>query len=85
MTDNTIALAVKPKVEDEIRAETVRILRDALAQAESGEVVAALVVLKYQGGTWTDERSGVMDFPDAVGRIEIIKQSWIRDYLDGKP
>ena len=82
MTD-PIALAPKPTVAETIKADCARILREALALAESGEVEAVLLVLKRTNGRWYDERSGVMDFPEAVGRLEIVKQSWIAHYLKG--
>lgn len=78
-----VALVTKPKAADEFKDEAVRILREALEQAEAGEVTAALVIVRYPDGHWGDKRSGTMDFADAIGRLEIVKQSWIADYLTG--
>ena len=78
-----IALAPKPTVAEAIKTDCVRLLRDALARAEAGEIEAVAVILKLTNGRWYDERSGVMDFPEAVGRLEIVKQSWISHYLKG--
>jgi hypothetical protein len=72
-----------PTVPEEIRQGVVGLLKDALAQAEAGELDAVIVILKRPTG-WSDMRSGVMDFPDAIGRLEIVKQSWIAHYLYGE-
>jgi hypothetical protein len=78
---NIAALVTKPTVADQIRTACVDMLREALDQAERGEVSAAVVILRRPDGTWHDERSGCTDFPDAIGRLEIVKQSWIAHYL----
>jgi hypothetical protein len=73
--------AAKPTVAEDIKQQCIDLLRKALQEAEAGEVVSAFVILKRPDHTWSDERSGTMDFPDAIGRLEIVKQSWIRHYL----
>ena len=79
-----VALVDKPSVADEIKEGAVEILRKTLAKAESGEFCSILVIARRPDGTWCDERSGVMDFPDMIGRLEIVKQTWIASYLHGE-
>ena len=78
-----IALVVKPTVEQEIQQAAIEILEKALAEAREGRVYEALVILRRPDGNWVDERSGATNFPDSIGRLEIVKQSWIKSYLDG--
>jgi hypothetical protein len=78
-----VQLAPKPTVHDELRQDVVEILRKCLAEAERGEVMSVLVIMKRQDKIWCDERSGVWEFSDAIGKLEIVKQNWIRAYSDG--
>ena len=81
MNSSVLSVVGKPSVSDEIKSECANILRRALALAEAGDLTAVLVIVKHAGDTWSDERSGAMNFPDAVGRLEIVKQAWINSYL----
>ena len=76
-----IALVTKPTVAEEIKVEVLRILREALAKAEAGDVESCIVILRHPGGSWSDERSGLLKMAEAIGHIEIVKQSWITSYL----
>jgi hypothetical protein len=76
-----VSLVIPPAPAEKIKRDTIRILRDALAEAEAGEIAEIIVIAKRQDGFWFDERSGTMSMSDAVGKIEIIKQSWIATYL----
>lgn len=77
-----IKLAPKTTIDDEIKQAAIDMLRKALAEAESGNVSMCIVILRHPDGTWSDERSGSTNFPDAVGRLEIVKQAWITSYLN---
>jgi len=79
MTD--LRITPRPTVSEELRLAAVEVLRTALAEAQTGNVDACLVILRHPDGRWSDERSGCMDFPEMVGRLEIVKQSWILSYL----
>jgi hypothetical protein len=76
-----LRITPKPTASDEMRQAAVEVLREALGKAEAGNVDACLVILRHPGGRWSDERSGCMDFPEMVGRLEIVKQAWINAYL----
>jgi hypothetical protein len=56
-------------------------LPGALEKAERGEISGIRVIMRRPDGTWCDERSRVVDFPEAIGRLKIVKQSWIATYL----
>jgi len=79
-----VSLVTKPTVADNIKNDIVEILRESLARAEAGEVDALLLIEKRPDGHWRDERSGCTNFPDAIGRLEIVKQAWITHYLGEK-
>lgn len=74
-------LAPKPNVREEFRLASIEILRDRLAQAEAGDVASVVVIVKHMDGTWSDDRAGTDTFPEAIGRLEIVKQAWINSYL----
>lgn len=74
-------LVPKPTAAEEDRLHVVKMLKEALAKAEAGEVDSALVILHHPDGFWRDERSGVRNFPEWIGRLEVIKQAWISGYL----
>jgi hypothetical protein len=80
---DTLSIAPKPTVLDKIKQDIVETLREALAEAEKGEICSMLLIMKHNDNSWSDERSGSMDFPDAIGRLEIVKQNWIQAYLQG--
>lgn len=76
-----LKIVPKTTVSDEIKNDIINILEKALEQAKQGDVECVLVILKQIDGHWSDERSGVVNFSDSIGKLEIIKQSWITEYL----
>ena len=76
-----ISLVTKPSADEEVRESVVRLLREALAQAEAGEVDTVLMILGHPDETWSDIASETVSFSHAVGRLEILKQKWIAKYL----
>jgi hypothetical protein len=76
-----IAFVPKPSVADNIKSDVVVMLREVLAEAERGEIDAVIVIKRMPDGYWADRRSGVIHFSDAIGKLEIVKQSWIASYL----
>lgn len=73
-------LRVVTKAES-IREDVIAILREALGEAERGEVAEIIVILKQTDGHWKDRRSATLAMSDAIGKIEIVKQAWIGQYL----
>lgn len=78
----TIVLVPTPTAAEIFRTACVDILRERLAQAEAGDIDSVVLIVKHADGTWSDDRSGVDGFPEAIGRLEITKQAWVRAYLD---
>jgi hypothetical protein len=77
-----VRIAEKPKLADDIRQEVIDILKKSLAEAEAGDISAVMVLKLHPDDTWSDERSGCIKFPDALGRLEIMKHTWITQYLE---
>lgn len=48
-----IALVTKPTAEDEVKESVVRVLREALAEAEAGNVDSVAMILSHPDETWT--------------------------------
>lgn len=76
-----IALVAKPTVAEEVRESVVRLLRGTLAEAEAGEVSTVVILVGHINGDWFSRCSDTEHFSEAVGRVEIIKQEWIAQYL----
>lgn len=76
-----IRLVTKPTVNDEIKASVIKFLRKALEQAEAGDVAGAILTIRRPNGFWSHDMTQIADFPDAIGRLEIVKQCWIASYV----
>ena len=81
MSVKSIGIVPKLTLPEQSRADVVDILRRALNKAEAGEVETVLVIMKHPDQTWSDERSIAMDFPEAIGRLEIVQHAWMTQYL----
>lgn len=78
---SVVELARKPTASEEAKADCINILRKALALAESGDMTTLIIIAQRPDNSWSDERSTAVNFPDAIGRLEIVKQSWITSYI----
>lgn len=67
-------LVTPPTVEENNRREVVRILKQTLDLAESGEVDSVTVIVNLVGDKWAHESSGTQYFPKTIGYLEIVKQ-----------
>ena len=76
-----VALVPKPKASDEVRESVIRLLRKSLDEAEAGEIVSAIMILRRADGEWIDRASTTERFSEDIGRLEITKQKWIAQYL----
>jgi hypothetical protein len=76
-----VALAPRPTAVDEIKAQIIKDLEEALADARAGHLESVVIIAKCLDGHWYDRRSGTQAFPEAIGRLEIIKQGWITEYI----
>ena len=77
-----ISLVTKPSASAEIKADVVRLIKDALREAENGNVLSVVMIVRYADGTWGDNASATTHFPDTLGRLEILKYEWIKKYID---
>jgi len=77
----TTKLVPKPSIENQIKEQVAKILRKLLTESEAGQIAAMLVICKRPDGSWYDECTSVMHFPDAIGRLEIVKHDWITQFL----
>ena len=77
----TTKLVPKPSIENQIKEQVAKILRKLLTESEAGQIAAMLVICKRPDGSWYDERTSVMYFPDAIGRLEIVKHDWITQFI----
>lgn len=76
-----IGLVPKPTLLEQARTDVIDILEKALDRAKSGEIETILVIMKHLDGCWSDERSIAIDFPEAIGRLEIVQHAWMNQYL----
>lgn len=76
-----VTLVTRPKVSDNIRADVVALLKDALDKAETGEIESVVILMTRPGGGWQERRSGTISMTATIGQLEIIKQGWINEYL----
>ena len=82
MTIRTLSIAAKPTLAHDIRQRIVEDLKEVLLKlAEAGEIESSVIIFKRMGDGWSDRRSGSLNFPDSIGRLEIVKQAWIAEYL----
>lgn len=85
MPDSKISqlrVVAAPSAEDEIRVEVVNMLKEALEQAERGEVSEIFMILKHPGtDEWSDRATMTQHLSEWIGKLEITKQSWITQFL----
>lgn len=79
-----IELVTKPTVADEIKDGIVRALEKALEEAKAGQMDHLVMVMSYAGGEWKDYVSGTEECSRMIGRLEIVKYSWMRQYLNAE-
>jgi len=76
-----VTLVTKPTASAEIRDSIVRDLREVLAQAEAGDVDAVIMLVLHPNGEWSGNDIATTRFSEVIGRVEIVKQEWIAQYL----
>ncbi len=79
--NNVVKLAQKPTVSQEVKDGIIEIIKAYLKKAEQGEVSSLIIIAGFLDGTWGDDMSSTLDFPTAVGQLEICKQEWIEQEL----
>lgn len=78
-------LKVVPTAERRVRTDTVAALETALEAAKKGEITEVVILAKCpedmpDGLRWREIASGVVDFCQWLGRLEIMKAGWIDQY-----
>lgn len=78
-----LALVPKATASDEIRESVVKLLRKSLEEAENGDIVSVIMILRHPDGEWSDRCSATGAFSEDIGRLEITKQQWIARFFEG--
>ena len=76
-----ISLVPKPTVAEEVRESVVRLLRSALEEAEKGDVDTVIIISSLTNGEWLERASDTNKISESIGRLEIVKQQWIAQFL----
>ena len=64
--------------------DVVNLLTDLTRRADAGEIVGVLVVYIDSNGIWRHNRNMEnSDTPTSIGYLELVKQRFGREYLDG--
>lgn len=77
-----IPLALAPTDQQEVQQSVVKLLETTLGFAKEGKIDSIIMVVSH-GNDWYPIVSESMNFSRDIGRIEILKQQWIRDVLVG--
>jgi hypothetical protein len=76
-----IVLVTKPTASDEVRKSVVDLLRDTLAEAESGNIVTLVMIIGHPDNQWSNRSSVTQNTSEMIGRLEITKQSILTEFL----
>ena len=79
-----ISIVPKATVGDEVKADCIKTLKDALVLAESGEIDVVVMILGRVDGMWHTKTSETMRLSETIGRLEILKQEWIAKLLESE-
>lgn len=64
------------------RASVKKVLTDALAEAERGNITKVLVVAWHDDNRWTDWMSEHASYCDAIGKLDIVKGAYLMRFFD---
>lgn len=64
-----LTIVPKPTVDEEIKLQAIRILREAIDDVEAGKVSGVIILSKEVAGTWYHRASGSMSIREDVGSI----------------
>ena len=78
-----IPLVLAPTDAQEVQQSVVRILETTLGYAKEGKIDSIIMLVSHGNDEWYPVVSESMCFSRDIGRIEILKQQWIRDVLAG--
>lgn len=72
-----IKLITPPTASAEIQGLAVELLRESLANAESGNVLAVIIITKETDGEWRHLSSGTLTVREQVGALECFKHDLV--------
>jgi hypothetical protein len=78
----TIKLVTPPTAEDDVKASIIKLLETTLTEAKAGELRSIIIIAAHINNGWIDRASETLIFSEVIGRLEIMKQRWIKQYLD---
>ncbi len=73
-----VKLVTTPPFDEQNKLDAVNLLRAALARAEAGEVLGAIIVTKDTDGMWSHQTTASLSIREEIGAIECLK--WDRIY-----
>lgn len=76
----TLHVVPKQSTLEEIKERVVDILQEYLEKAKAGEIEGLIIIAKRPDETWQHRYSGVMQFTDMIGKLEVIQQDLIEAY-----
>lgn len=83
-----LGLVPKPKAEDTIQAQALAHLAALTLLAHNGQISGLMIIASHPDGTYSEALTGTSNFRQMIGQLEVIKQTWIGQYLaslQGKP
>ena len=80
MSDPVVQLVSTPSAAEKAKQDCVKILRNQLNSAESGEMESVIVICRRPDSRWSFEHSQSTNFMADIGIVEIVKQRMIDTY-----
>jgi hypothetical protein len=78
----TIKLVTPPTAEDDVKASIIKLLETTLTEAKAGELRSIIIIAAHINNGWIDRASETLIFSEVIGRLEIMKQRWVKQYLE---
>ena len=69
----------------QVQQSVIDALMDALEQAKAGTIAEVILLITRPDGDVSDMASATMDFPRAIGQLELTKQDWISQFTRDTP
>lgn len=77
----TLRAVQPPTAQAEIREQVVALLERTLAEAKAGEIDEVFMIIRHPGSDeWSDRATPTMGFTSWIGKLEIVKQTWIANF-----
>ena len=68
-----VKLVTAPPFDEQVKLDSVTLLRSALARAEAGEVLGAIIVTKDTDGMWSHQTTASLSIREEIGALECLK------------